>query len=249
MSSTGRSVPKPIAAVRRAPSPSTEVTRHLLQYLLSGDLKLGQKLPSERQLAEALGIGRSGVREAIKSLNLLGLLEVRQGDGTYLTGSTSDLLPEVIEWGLMLGERNVLDLVEVREHLEVFIAGLAAQRHSSEDLAELWDAVAKMESAESDPDRYIEGDVQFHRVLARATENEVLSNLSHSFSSLMQVWAARCAKAEKSTTILAAEHDSIAKAVEKSDPDAARAAMSTHMQEARMRLDSLPEKPAATPGL
>jgi len=230
---TGPAVP---TAIRRQQTPSTELTRHLLQFLLSGDVAPGQKIPSERQLAEALGVGRSGVREAIKSLSLLGLLDVRQGDGTYMVGSTSNLLPEVIEWGLLLGERSLLDLVEVREHLEVFIAGLAAERHTPQHVAELLDAERAMSTAGSEVGRYVAGDVQFHRTLADATGNGVLMSLSHSFRSLMQVWAARCVAETGDTAALAAEHRPILRAVQRADAAAARKAMAKHMKTANTRL-------------
>src|SRR4051794_959939 len=103
----------------RRKSPAEEVTQQLLSYLLSGEVVPGTRLPSERTLAERLGVGRSAVREAIKSLSLLGLLEVRQGSGAYMTGAASDLLPKVLEWGLMLGEPNMRDIIELREPLEV----------------------------------------------------------------------------------------------------------------------------------
>lgn len=231
------------AAIRRPDPPSVELTRHLLQYFLSGEIAPGQKIASERQLAEALGVGRSSVREAIKSLSLLGLLEVRQGDGTYMTGSTSTLLPEVVEWGLLLGAQSILDLVEVRAHLEVFIAGLAAERHTPEDVTALWAAVDTMRGAGSDVARYIEGDYEFHRALAKATGNEVLISLSHSFRALLQVWSARCVEEEKDTARLAAEHQPIVRAVERDRVDAARSAMAKHMKTANARL--VRELPAA----
>jgi GntR family transcriptional repressor for pyruvate dehydrogenase complex len=99
--------PPALSAIKRPDAPSIEVTRHLLQYLLSGHFAPGDRIPSERKLAEALEIGRASVREAIKSLGLLGLVTVRQGDGTYLTQSTSSLLPDVIEWGLLLGGQHI----------------------------------------------------------------------------------------------------------------------------------------------
>lgn len=77
-----------------------EIARKLIDYILSGEVAPGTRMPSERQLASDLGVGRSAVREALKSLGLLGLVEVRQGDGTYLRKPDSDLLPRVIEWGL-----------------------------------------------------------------------------------------------------------------------------------------------------
>ena len=80
-------------------------------------------MPSERKLAEALGVGRSIVRQALKSLTVLGLLDVRQGDGTYLRRTDSPFLPVAIEWGLLLGVKRATDLVEARHYLEVVIAG------------------------------------------------------------------------------------------------------------------------------
>ena len=80
--------------IQRNPEPiSSEVTRRLLDYLISGQVKPGERLPSERQLAETLGVGRSHVRQAIKSLTVLGLVDARQGDGTYLKRTDSPLLP------------------------------------------------------------------------------------------------------------------------------------------------------------
>jgi GntR family transcriptional repressor for pyruvate dehydrogenase complex len=78
---------------------SIEISRQLLDYLLSGRVQPGARLPPERKLAEALGVGRSVVREALKSLTLLGLLEVRLGDGTYVKRSDAEILPQSIEWG------------------------------------------------------------------------------------------------------------------------------------------------------
>lgn len=76
------------------------------------------------------------MREAIKALSLIGLVEVRQGDGTYLRKADSALLPEVIEWGLLLGERRTMDLVEARQEIEIVIAGLAARRRTAQDIEE-----------------------------------------------------------------------------------------------------------------
>ena len=86
-----------------------QIARKLLEYLLKGNLRPGDRLPSERKLAEALGVGRSAVREALKSLTLLGLVAVRQGHGSFLKSTESDLLPQAIEWGLLLGVKKTRD--------------------------------------------------------------------------------------------------------------------------------------------
>jgi GntR family transcriptional repressor for pyruvate dehydrogenase complex len=225
-----------LTAVPRREAPSAEVTRHLLRYLLSGDLIAGQKIPPERRLAETLGVGRSSVREAIKSLSLLGLLDVRQGDGTYLSGSTSDLLPQVIEWGLLLGERRVQDLMEARTHLEVTVAGLAAERRTDEQIARLRELVGAMERAADDLPAYVESDIAFHLTIAEASGNQVLSGLLASIQSLLRVWAMRVLQSAGETATSLAVHIPIVDAIEQRDADAARAAMAAHMARATRRL-------------
>ena len=95
---------------------------------MSGVLLPGDRLPSERELSRTFGVGRSAVRDALKPLTLLGIIDVRQGDGTYLRATESELLPKAVEWGLLLGQPGALDLVEARRHIEVALATLAAQR-------------------------------------------------------------------------------------------------------------------------
>lgn len=226
----------------RRHGPGTEVTRRLLDYLLSGKLKPGDRLPSERQLAETLTIGRSTVRESVKFLSFLGILEQRVGDGTYLSSSSSDLFPAVIEWGLLLGERRLDDLIEARFELEVLLAGWAAERRSAEQLRRLRELIADMRSAGKDFDRYVEADIAFHLALAEASGNQVLAGVLANVRSLLQAWAARVIHTAKETRSSLAMHKPILKAVEAGDAEAARSAMTAHMERAIRRLRaSLPE--------
>ena len=150
-----------VAPIRREPL-AAEVARRLVDYLLSGGVEPGGRMPSERQLAEAFGVGRSAVREAIAALTLIGLIEARHGDGTYLKRPDSSLLPQVVEWGLLLGEQRTIDLVEARQKIEVDIAGLAAQRRTEEDLGDLAHILARMEQESRDGARtaaFVDADV------------------------------------------------------------------------------------------
>ena len=203
-----------------------EIARRLLDYFLSGEVEPGKRIPSERRLAESLGVGRSLVREALKSLHLLGLLEVRQGDGTYLKRTDSELLPQVIEWGLLLGERPALDLVEARAHLEVVVAGLAAERRDAQALDDLRGLLETMRRSSDDPVRFVEADVGFHL---------------------------RVAEAAGQTGPSYADHLPIFEAIERGDREAATAAMAAHMEGASARLKasishSAWSKPAAPDG-
>jgi GntR family transcriptional repressor for pyruvate dehydrogenase complex len=222
--------------LERRQTPSEEVTQQLLGYLLSGRMPPGTRLPSERQLAERLGVGRSAVREAIKSLSLLGLLEVRQGSGAYLSGHTSDLLPRVLEWGLLLGEPSMRDIIELREHLEVTATGLAAQRASAEDIQQLRDLVARMGDAGTDVPAYVDADIAFHLRLAQAGGNAVLASLISNIQSLTRVWATRVLEHAGETASSLAMHEPIVDAVATGDVAAARRAMEAHMERATRRL-------------
>ncbi|MFJ8539458.1 FadR/GntR family transcriptional regulator [Streptomyces sp. NPDC093591] len=216
-------------------APAVEVARRLLDHLLtSGRLRAGDRLPSERELAETFGVGRSAVREALKSLSLLGLLEIRQGDGTYVRGATSDLLPQVLEWGLMLGDHTMDQLLEARACVEVDLAELAALHRTDNDLIALETHLARMRAAHDDPERYIEADLAFHRALAQASHNSALAGFQARLESLVAVWIKQNVRKPGEGKL--AEHESVLKAVRAADAKRARAAMHAHMDSATRRL-------------
>lgn len=225
--------------IRRGPSTTlaAEVARNLVRYLLhSGNIREGDRLPSERQLCEAFAVGRSAVREALKSLNLLGLVEIRQGDGTYFRRPDSELLPQVIEWGLLLGERRTYETVEARVQIEIVIARLAAERRVPEDLTSLSTRLEEMRANQGDAERFTKADVEFHLDLARISGNRVLEQILSSLQSLLQVWIRRVIESADDPQLSYLEHVPIYTAVEQGDPDAAAAAMSAHMDGASARL-------------
>ncbi|WP_208543459.1 FadR/GntR family transcriptional regulator [Rathayibacter sp. VKM Ac-2801] len=215
--------------------PSNEIARAVLDYILSGQVGPGEKLPSERQLSESFGVGRSVIREALKSLGLLGLIEFRHGGGTYFRGANSDLLPRVIEWGLLLGERHTIDLVEARQHIEKVTAGLAASRRSEQDLANIENKFAAMQAVTSS-DEWVNADVDFHLAIADASGNTVLANMLKSISSLLRVWIHRVMDEESSFERAIREHEPVLAAIRNRDSTAAGAAMESHMQKAGARL-------------
>jgi GntR family transcriptional repressor for pyruvate dehydrogenase complex len=225
---------RPVRIVVADP-PSTEVARALIDYILSGHVGPGEKLPSERQLSEALGVGRSVVREGLKSLGLLGLVDFRHGGGTYLRSSESELLPKVIEWGLLLGERRVVDLMEARKHLEVVLAELAAERRTDEQLASIEASMKAMREARS-TDEFVDADVAFHFAVSAASNNSVLSNMHGSIASLLRVWIHRNMVNAKSFEPSRGEHIPILEAIRSQDGKAAATAAKSHMDAAGDRL-------------
>jgi GntR family transcriptional repressor for pyruvate dehydrogenase complex len=216
-------------------SSTDEVARALIDYVFSGQIGPGEKFPSERQLSESFGVGRGVVREGMKSLGLLGLVEFRQGGGTYLRHGESELLPRVIEWGLMLGERRASDLVEARRHIEKITTVLAAQRCNDEQLKVIEDALAQM-SVASTTDEFVDADVAFHLAVADACGNTVLANMLKSIASLLRVWIHRVMEAAESYEESYLEHVPVFEAIRVRDADAAGAAMEQHMNRASQRL-------------
>lgn len=213
-----------------------EIIHALTTRMFSGDALTGAKLPSERQLAEELGVGRAQVREAIQSLGLLGVVDIRHGDGTYLRESGSDFLPRVIEWGLFLGEPRVLDLIEARQHIEVALSGLAARRATDADVERMRASLEAMERISGDEAAFVDLDVEFHRVIAAAARNTALADVLSNITSLLRVWMARSLRAAGETSSSHGEHVAVVEAIASRDKRAAETAMRQHMRQAERRL-------------
>ncbi|GAB2468977.1 GntR family transcriptional repressor for pyruvate dehydrogenase complex [Conyzicola lurida] len=235
------------AAIGSVPSGTavSAVAKRLLDYFTSGEIEPGTRLPAERQLATSLGIGRSAVREALAALEILGIVDVRPGSGTYLRGNASELLPETLSWGLMLGAPRTADLIELRAQLEVFAATLAAVNLTDRELRELGRQVEIMSETVNDRSRFIEADLKFHLQIARGSRNQVLLDLLQSIRSLLRVWVERGLQAEDDAVNALDEHRAVFEALTTRDPAAVAAAMGTHMTTASNRLgrtiDGAPE--------
>ena len=123
----------------------SEVAERLLGYFTSGEIAVGTRLPAERTLAASLGVGRSAVREALAALEILGIVVVKPGSGTYLRDGISELLPRTLSWGLMLGEPRTRELIELRSGLEVQAVQLAAARVTDASLERMRADLVAME--------------------------------------------------------------------------------------------------------
>jgi GntR family transcriptional regulator, transcriptional repressor for pyruvate dehydrogenase complex len=212
----------------------SEVARRLLDYLLSGAVPPGGRIPSERQLAESLGVNRPAVREAIRALGFLGLLEVRQGSGTYFRGPDQELLFRLFEWTLLFGDGKARDLLEIRADLEIIAAGRAAERRGEADLATLRELLERMRV--SGQDGFADADLAFHSAIAGLAGNVVLNDMLASLRAVIHGWVERNVKAAGTTQIAYQDHVPIVRAIAAGDPEAARTAMAAHMQAAIRRL-------------
>ena len=219
-----------------AGTPVSEVARRLMDLFTSGDLAAGTRLPPERQLAATLGVGRSAVREALAALEILGIVDVRPGSGTYLRGTASELLPQTLRWGLLIGQKNTAELLELRSGLEIYVARLAAGRAGASDLRAIAGSLERMRSGVGDLKAFARADLDFHHALAAAAGNDTLIDLLHVVRSLLQVYADRAVHDEAEARTAIDEHDAVFRAIEAQDEDAAASAMALHMATASQRL-------------
>lgn len=231
-----------------ANTPAGAVASQLLAYFTSGDIAPGTRLPPERQLAQMLGTGRSAVREALAALEILGVVHVRPGSGTYLRASASELLPQTLSWGLMLGEQKVEDLVQIRAALEVLAAETAALRAGPDNLVALRGHLTQMREHQDDYAAFVEADMLFHQEMAAASGNQTLSGVLQSVRALLRIWVDRSISAGAEARDAIVEHEQVLQALTAHDPDAARTAMTSHMHTANKRLLDKDEPTAPSNG-
>lgn len=222
---------------------TSSVATRLLEIFTSGEIEPGTRLPPERVLASTLGVGRSAVREALAALEMLGIVTVRSGAGTYLRGHASELLPQTLSWGLALGAQQTTELIEVRSALEIYAARVAATRMDPAAVERLEAHLSAMRSAADDLPAFVEADLQFHLELARGTDNEVLLDLLQTIRSLLRVWADRAAQSQADAQEAIEQHGAVAAAIAARDPDATATAMAVHMHTAARRLAELAPPP------
>lgn len=217
-------------------SAAAAVARRLLDLITSGELEPGTRLPPERQLAATLEVGRSAVREALASLEVLGVVDVRPGSGTYLRGSVSELLPQSLSWGMLIGRRSTTELLEVRGALEIYSARLAAERMPADAVLRLEEHLSRMRVEAGDPKAFVEADLAFHHELASSVDNAVLLDLLQIIRSLLRVWSDRAVEDPDEIQRAITEHTAVHAAIAERDGDLAASAMAAHMHTASARL-------------
>lgn len=156
---------------------SGEIVDQIKRFIIDGQLKPGDKLFSERDLAERLQVSRPSVREALTALEMMGLVEIRPGEGTFLKRITSADMIEPLSLSLLMGKDSYEDILEVRRILEVSCARLAAQRRTEEQLTGMEKALEQMEMDIANNVLGEEADMQFHFHVALATNNSLLIRL------------------------------------------------------------------------
>lgn len=161
---------------------SEDVAEQIKKIIVEGSLKPGDKLPSVRSLSESFQVGQSTVREAYSSLKAIGLIETRQGEGTFIRNFNPAMLHQSISEFLLINKEDIIDLLDVRKMLERGTVALAAKRRTDEDLRKIESVLKQMES-DLDSDSFgEEADWSFHFAIAEASQNRIVISLMEELS-------------------------------------------------------------------
>ena len=212
----------------RGASPREAVTEAILDLVRRGELKPGMRLPSEPQLAEMSGISRTSVREAVRGLQSIGILEIRRGQGTFVSDINASSVVDA-QMVMLLENRRVLrDLVEVRCEIEPMIARLAAERADERDIEAIEKAIEEMALLSDDREGWRDAHLEFHSRLAASTKNVIV----------MKVWGLIVLFLRDSPLVTGNHppddievHQAILDAIARRDVEASLSAMDTHIKQ------------------
>jgi GntR family transcriptional repressor for pyruvate dehydrogenase complex len=224
-----------------------QVVQHVRRLIDRKKLKPGDRLPPERELASAVGVSRPTVRAALSSLAAMGVVQARQGAGTFIMGGPPRLGSGPLSFLAALHGFTRDEMFEARRVLEAGAAGLSAERSRGENLAAMAEEVAGMFASLSDPHAFLLHDVHFHRAVASGSGNKVLATLIETVSAL--VYERRRLTVERARDLKesAEMHRRIYRAIRDGDSDRARLEMSDHLDLARMAQASEEQVPEPEP--
>jgi GntR family transcriptional repressor for pyruvate dehydrogenase complex len=231
--------PARVFPVLQKSSVSLQAAEAIKSLIVAGELRSGDALPPERDLAVMLGISRPSVREAIRVLTAMNVVEPRHGGGTYVTSLDPRLLARPINFLLQIEPSSFLDLFEVRQVLEVAAARLAAAKITEEMLSLLDELVGAAAAALRQPARYSEVDFELHAKVVEAAGNPIYLSLYESVSDLLVEIRRRTARAPAVRNQDHEDHLAIVAALRVRDADGAAQAMHNHLERMRSVLDGM----------
>jgi GntR family transcriptional regulator, transcriptional repressor for pyruvate dehydrogenase complex len=205
---------------------SSRIMNQIVDQLLSSHLKPGDKLPTEFDLAAEFGVARNSVREAIKMLSSLGVIEIRRGQGTFIAQSQSTAVVDALALNLVFGEKTSTELFELREMLEHAVMQLAARKAQDEDIRELEEINQQLKKVGSDQKAVRQLDLSFHLTLLKATQNSLLRKIGKAIYTL---FFASLGDAEINPSVIHTDHARVIATIRGREPEAARRMVEAHL--------------------
>lgn len=218
-----------------------EIVSQLQKMMVEGRYNPGDKLPSEREMAEILGVSRPSVREAITALAAMGILEVRPGEGTFVAHTSDRETIKSLAMILAIERNSLAELMEVRRILECEAAAMAAQRATEEDIELMEYLLGNMKDTAERREQSVEFDLQFHFAVAQATHNRVLHRLINTLDEMMhQTFLTNRHEMYSSPGVarrIINEHQAILDGIKQGQPGAAQQGMASHLSHVQKGLE------------
>jgi GntR family transcriptional repressor for pyruvate dehydrogenase complex len=212
-----------------------EIAQQIMNLISNGDLKPGQRLPAERDLCKEFGAGRSSLREALRCLSIVGVLDARVGEGTSVAVDGGKFLGKIIEWRLITEKHDIANLLEVRSALEGVAAANVALLRSKENIDELQRLISQMKASIENTHEFATLDLEFHLALAKASGNSLLFDLISMIRGQLVRGLSKVLLRPRAVPLSLREHIAIFRAIKRGDPDMAREAMHAHLHAALLR--------------
>lgn len=226
---------------------SEKIASRLLSLIKERQLRSGEKLPPERDLAAMLQVSRSSLREALRALAIIGAVETRQGNGTYITSLEPELLVDHLEYVVSLNDSTFAHLFEARKALELGIVTIAAQQVTPEELREMEACLKRSEKTDEGYQAFLQADLEFHELIAQAAHNPIFqSPYMASIRRLGRASRDRNSQIPGLPEQSLKDHRVILASLKAHDPDAAYAAMLQHLTNVAAKLMTTPT-PALVP--
>lgn len=212
------------------------VVQSILGKIRSGELKPGDRLPSERDLAETLQVSRVSIREGIKVLSSMGLLDVRVGDGTIVKRVDVTTVIRPLLETLHLANHATIQVLETRKIIEVALAGLAAKKAKDEDVVELGSILADMKNNFYNEELFRENDANFHVAIAKIAQNEILYKILFTIRDMLKNTSDKTYQVPKAWDRALMYHEQIYSAIEDRDSGKAEEVMLHHLEDVEKSL-------------
>ncbi len=210
---------------------TADICRKMVSHLIRGDWRSGERIPPERELCQKLNVGRASLREALKGLEMMGMIETRLGDGTYVC-KRSEFFSRPLLWAITSSsEAEAHELVEARRLIEVELAGMAADRANPETLKQIGEHLVVMERSKKNSEEFAQADIDFHIAIGQAAQNSILMNALHLIRNLLQQWISSSLTVPGVSDKALDQHREIFLAITNHKSAAARAAMEKHLDE------------------
>lgn len=201
--------------------------------IANGTLNKGDKLPSERDLVNQLGVSRASIREALSALQMIGLVEARQGEGNFIRGNFEESLIEPLSLIFMLHHSKAEEILELRKVIEIETAAIAAEKITEEEIEKLKFFVENLKEAK-DEILKVQYDKKFHYQIAKASKNVLIVNMLNAVSSLMDSYISEARsnilRVEENKQILVKQHEDICRALCNHDSKSAAEYMRIHLE-------------------